>query len=317
MKAIVCTKYGPPEVLQIKEVEKPIPKNNEVLIKINATAVTASDCIIRSFHMPGRRKFPVKQIQGFMMRLVVGFNKPKNPIIGLVFSGDVESVGKNIEQFKPGDQVYGYSGFSFGTYAEYKCISEKESSRGVLALKPTNMSYEEDAAIPYGGILAMHFLKRGNIQSGDKVLIYGASGAIGTTAVQLAKCYGAEVTGVCSSTNLDLVKSLGADKVIDYTNEDSIHRVETYDFVFDAVGENKSSELKVRCRKALSHNGKYASVDDGIIKLNSEYLVQLREFIEAGNIKAVIDSRYQLEQIVEAHKYVDKGHKKGNVVISI
>ena len=317
MKAIVCTKYGPPEVLQLKEVEKPIPKNNEVLIKIKATAVTASDCIIRGFNMPGRLGFPKKQIMELMMRLVVGITKPRNPIIGLVLSGDIESVGKDIKQFEKGDQVYGFTGYSFGAYAEYKCMSEKESTRGCLATKPSNMSHEEAAAISYGGILATHFMKSGNIQRGQKVLIYGASGAIGTTAVQLAKCYGAEVTGVCSSKNFELVKSLGADKVIDYTKEDSKSRLETYDFVFDAVGENKSSELKEQCRQALSLNGKYASVDDGTLKLHAEYLVQLKGFIEAGNVKAVIDRSYPLEQIAEAHRYVDKGHKKGNVVITV
>ena len=317
MKAVVCTKYGPPDVLQLKEVEKPTPKNNEVLIKIRATAVTASDCIIRGFKMPGRLGFPKKQIMELMMRLYVGFTKPRNPIIGLVLSGDIESVGKDVKQFKKGDQVYGFTGYSFGAYAEYKCMSEKESTRGCLAIKPNNISHEEAASVSYGGVLATHFMKSGNIQSGQKVLIYGASGAIGTTAVQLAKCYDTEVTGVCSSINLELVKSLGADKVIDYTKEDSKNRLETYDFVFDAVGENKSSELKVQCRKSLSHNGKYVSVDDGTLKLRSEYLVQLKEFVEAGNLKAVIDSRYPLELIAEAHGYVDKGHKKGNVVITV
>ncbi len=316
MKAIVCTKYGPPEVLQVKDVEKPIPKKNEVLIKIEATAVTASDCIIRGFKMPGKLGFPKKQIMGFMMRLFVGFTKPRNPVIGLVFSGEIESIGKDIKHFKKGDKVYGFTGYSFGTYAEFKCMSEKESKRGCLAIKPKNISHEEAAAISYGGILATHFMG-GNIQSGHKVLIYGASGAIGTTAVQLAKCYGAEVTGVCSSTNLEMVKSLGADKVIDYTKDDSINQVETYDFILDAVGENKSSELKVQCRKALNPNGKYVSVDDGALELHSEYLINLKEFIEAGNIKVVIDRSYPLEEIVKAHRYVDKGHKKGSVTIAV
>jgi len=259
----------------------------------------------------------MKQMKEFMMRLVVGFTKPRNPIIGLVLSGDIESVGKDVKQFKQGDQVYGMTGFGFGAYAEYKCMAEKESTRGCLAIKPSNMSHEEAAAISYGGILATHFMKSGNIQSGQRVLIYGASGAIGTTAVQLAKCHGAEVTGVCSTENLELVKSLGADIVIDYKKEDSNNRLETYDFVFDAVGEDKSSELKVQCRKALGQDGKYASVDDSLLKYRSEYLIQLKEFIEAGKVKAVIDSRYPLEQIAEAHRYVDKGHKKGNVVITV
>jgi len=317
MKGIICAKYGPPEVLQLKEVEKPIPKNNEVLIKIHATCVTASDCIIRGFNMPGKLRFPKKQIMELMMKFYVGFKKPRKPILGLVLSGEIESAGKDIKQFKIGDQVYGFTGFSFGAYAEYKCQLEKESTRGCLAIKPSNMSYEEAAAISYGGILATHFMKKGNIKSGQKVIIYGASGSIGTAAVQLAKCYGAEVTGVCSSINFELVKSLGADKVIDYTKEDSKKLLETYDFVFDAVGENKSSELKMQCRKALTKNGVYASVDDGTLKLHSDNLVQLREFIEAGQIKATIDSSYPIEQIVEAHRYVDKGHKKGSVVITL
>ncbi len=317
MKAIICTKYGPPEVLQLKDVEKPVPKDNEVLIKIHATAVTASDCIVRGFNIPGNLRFPKKQIMGLMMRIAIGFTKPRNPILGLVLSGDIESVGKDIKRFKKGDQVYGFTGYSFGAYAEYVCMSEEESKRGCLAMKPTTMSHEEAAAISYGRVLATHFMKSGNIQNGQKVLIYGASGAIGTTAVQLAKSFGAEVTGVCSSINLEMVKSLGADKVIDYTKEDSKNRLETYDFVFDAVGENKSSELKMQCRKALSNNGKYVSVDDGTLKLHSEYLVQLRDLIEAGKLIPVIDRTYTLEQIVEAHRYVDKGHKKGNIVIII
>jgi NADPH:quinone reductase-like Zn-dependent oxidoreductase len=317
MKAIVCTKYGPPEVLQLKEVEKPTPKNNEVLVKIRATAVTASDCIIRGFKIPVRHWFPKGLMMGLMMRFVVGFTKPRNPILGLVLAGDIESVGKDVKQFKKGDQVYGFTGFGFGAYAEYTCMHEKESTRGCLAMKPTTISYEEAAAVSYGGILATHYVKKGNIQSGQKVLIYGASGAIGTTAVQLAKYFGAEVTGVCSTTNLELVKSLGADKVIDYTKEDSINRGEFYDFILDAVGENKSSKLKVHCKKSLSQNGKYISVDDGSPKLRSEYLVLLKELIEEGHVKPIIDSRYSLEQIVEAHRYVDKGHKKGNVVITV
>ena len=317
MKAIVCTKYGPPEVLQLREVEKPVPKDDEVLIKIHATAVTASDCIVRGFNMPGRLRFPKKQIMKLMMGMAIGFTKPKNPIIGLIVSGEIESVGKEIKRFKKGDQVYGFTGNSFGAYAEYKCLSEKDSTKGCLAMKPTNMCHEEAASATYGGILATHFMKKGNIQSGQKVLIYGASGAIGTTAVQLAKYFGAEVTGVCSTSNFELVKSLGADKVIDYTKEDSINKLELYDFILDAVGEKKSSKLKIQCKKALSQNGKYISVDDGLVKLRSEYLISLKEIIEAGHFKTVIDKSYPLEQMVEAHRYVDKGHKKGNVVITV
>jgi NADPH:quinone reductase-like Zn-dependent oxidoreductase len=317
MKAIVCTKYGPPEVLKLRDVEKPVPKDNEVLIKIHATAVTASDCIVRGFNMPGRPRFPKKQIMELMMRIAIGFTKPRNSIIGLILSGEIESVGKDIKKFKKGDNVYGFTGFSFGAYAEYICMSEEESKRGCLAMKPTNMNHEEAASASYGGVLAMHFMNNWNIQNGQKVLIYGASGAIGTTAVQLAKSYGAEVTGVCSLKNFELVKSLGADKVIDYTKDDSINKLELYDYILDAVGKNKSSKLKIQCKNALSQNGEYISVDDGLLKLHSEYLLQLKEFIEAGNVKAVIDRSYPLEQIVEAHRYVDKGHKKGNVAITV
>ena len=316
MKAVVCTKYGPPEVLQLGELEKPIPKNDQVLIKIMATAVTASDCIIRGFKMPGALKFPQKQVMELMMRVAIGFTKPRKPL-GLVLSGEIESVGKDIKRFKKGDQVFGFTGFSMGAYAEYTCMSEKDSTRGCLAIKPSNMSYEQAAAISYGAVLATHFLKKGDIQSGQKVLIYGASGAIGTTAVQLAKCYGAQVSGVCSSRNFELVKSLGADKVIDYTKKDSVNMLETYDLVLDAVGKNKSSELKVQCKKALGPDGKYVSVDDGNVPLRAEYLDQVREFVEAGNIQVVIDRCYPLEEIVEAHRYVDQGHKKGNVVITL
>ena len=317
MKAVVCTKYGPPEVLELAEMEKPVPKSDQVLINVKATAVTASDCIIRAFKMPGDHKFPVKQFMELMMGVALGFTKPKNPIIGLVLAGDIESVGQDVKLFKKGDQVYGFTGYSMGAYAEYTCMSEKESTRGCLAIKPSNMSYEQAAAVSYGGILATHYLKKGNIQNGESMLIYGASGAIGTTAIQLAKCYDAHITAVCSSRNFDLVKSLGADKVIDYTKKDSINMLEVYDFVLDAVGKNKSSELKVQCKKALKPDGRYVSVDDGNVKLSSAYLVQLGEFIEAGKVTVAIDRRYPLEEIVEAHRYVDKGHKKGNVVITL
>ena len=317
MKAIICTKYGPPEVLQLQEVEKPTPKNNEVLIKIQATAVTASDCIIRGFNLPGKPRFPQKQIMELMMGFYIGFSKPRNPIIGLVLSGTIESVGKDVKQFKKDDHVYGFTGYSMGAYAEYKCMREKESTQGCLAIKPGNISHEEAVAVTYGGILSMHFIKKMNIKSGQKVLIYGASGAIGTIAIQLAKYFGAEVTAVCSASNTELVKSLGADKTIDYMKDDSIKKLELYDFVLDAVGRNKSSKLKIQCKKALKRNGKYISVDDGDVKLRSQYLIQLKEIIEAGHLKAVIDSRYPLEQIVQAHRYVDKGHKKGSVVITI
>jgi len=262
MKAVVCTKYGPPEVLQLKEVGKPVPKDNEVLIKIHATAVTASDCIIRGFNMPGDHKFPVKQIMGIMMRFYVGFTKPKNPILGLVLSGEIESPGKDIKRFKAGDQVYGMTGYSFGGYAEYKCMNEKESKTGCLAIKPNNMSHEEAASVSYGGILAIHYMKKMNIKSGQKVLIYGASGAIGTVAVQIANSLEAEVTGVCGSSNAELVKSLGADKIIDYTDEDSVNKLEVYDFILDAAGKNKKSNLKTASKKALKAQQPKAQAQD-------------------------------------------------------
>ncbi|HET6443219.1 MAG TPA: NAD(P)-dependent alcohol dehydrogenase [candidate division Zixibacteria bacterium] len=312
MKAIVCTIYGPPEVLQLQEVEKPTPKDDEVLVKIYATAVTASDCIVRGFKLP--RWHPL----GFMMGLVVGFSAPRNPVLGMVLAGEVESVGQKVSRFTMGDQVYGSTVKSsndirFGAYAQY--ISLPEDS--LITIKPTNLTYEEAAAIPYGFGLAISYLKKGNIEYRQKTLIYGASGAIGTTAVQLAKAFGVEVTGVCSTRNLDLVRSLGADKVIDYTNEDALPRGERYDLVLDAVGKSKSSKLKEECQKALTPDGKYISVDDGSPKNSIEELSFLNELVETGKLKAVIDRSYPLEEIVEAHRYVDQEHKRGNVVINV
>ena len=309
MKAIVCTKYGPPEVLQLREVEKPTPKNNEVLIKVYATAVTASDCLMRRSDLP--------LIMSLGRGLAAGFKKPRRPVWGAVVAGEIEAVGIDVKLFKKGDQVYGSTGLRLGAYAEYACMPEAKLLTGCLAIKPSTMSYEEAAAVPYGALLASHFMDKGNIRSGQKVLVYGASGAIGTTAVQLAKYLGAEVTAVCSTTNLALVKSLGADKVIDYTRDDSLSSLELYDFVFDAVGKRKSSKLKLQCKNALTQTGKYASVDGGMPWPRAEYLVRLKEIIEAGQFKAVIDRCYPLEQMAEAHRYVDQGHKKGNVIITV
>ncbi|NDJ77580.1 MAG: NAD(P)-dependent alcohol dehydrogenase [Chloroflexi bacterium] len=317
MRAVICTKYGPPEVLQLAEVEQPTPKDDEVRIKIFATAVTASDGIVRGF------KLPIWHPLGLLMGLVVGFGKPRNPILGMVLAGEVEATGQDVAQFKVGDPVFASTGTRFGCYAEYICLPEK-SKKGlpaqipsVMTLKPTNMTYEEAAALPYGGLLALLFLRKGNIQSGQNVLIYGASGAIGTAAVQIARAFGNTVTGVCSTRNIEMVQSLGANRVIDYTAEDATSKLERYDLVLDAVGKRKSSALKKRCKEALTPQGQYVSVDDGNPKPTLELLTTIKDLVEAGKIKPIIDRTYPLEQMAEAHRYVDTGHKKGNVVITV
>ena len=331
MKAIVCTKYGPPDVLQLKEVDKPTPKENEILIKIFATTVTAGDITTRS----GMKGIP--PLMRFFAKLMTGFGKPKKPILGMEFAGEIEEVGNDVTLFKKGDQVFGTpTGLDVGTYTEYMCSPEKPLSKksafgsNVVVIKPTNISYEEAAAVPIGGLTALHFLKRGKIERGQKVLIYGASGSVGTFAVQLAKYFGAEVTGLCSTTNIEMVKSIGADKVIDYTQEDFSKIGETYDIIFDTVGKSSYSDVKKSLKKkgvylqavmSLGHIirslGSSIKVVGGVATEQTEDLLFLKELIEAGKLKAVIDKRHPFEEIVEAHRYVDQRHKKGNVVITI
>ncbi len=322
MKAIVCTRYGPPEVLQLREVEKPIPKDNEVLIRIHAATVTKGDCELRSFNLPLLWKL--------ILRIGFGIRAPRKKILGQELAGEIESVGNTVTMFKKGDQVFANTGLHLGAYAEYDCLPEK----GLIATKPANMTYEEAAAVPVGGLHALQYLKKANIQTGQKLLVIGAGGSIGTVAVQLAKYYGAEVTGVDSSGKLDMLRSIGADHAIDYTREDFTKNGEKYDVIFDTVG--KSSYLG--SMRSLKEKGIYLLGNPGLSQMirapltsrrsskrvvgrmepyRAEDLIFLKELIEDGKIRSVIDRRYPLEETVEAHRYVDTGQKTGNVVITV
>ncbi len=308
MKAIICSEYGAPEVLQIKEVEKPMPRDDEVLIKVKATTVHIGDTKIRRFE-PGLgafRDFLFKPL----MRFMIGFRKPRKKILGMELAGDIVSVGKKVTKFKPGDAVFASTEFRLGAYAEYCCLQENAA----IALKPVNMTYEEAAPVSNAGLTALINLRKANIQKGQKVLIYGASGSVGTCAIQLALYFGAEVTAVCSTINLELVRSLGAVKAIDYMKTDFTKTGKVYDVIFDTVG--KIPLLKRRI--ALTRKGKFLTslALSGNIKLKAKDLNFLKELCESGKLKTVIDRVYPMEQIIEAHRYVDKGHKKGNVIIT-
>ncbi len=331
MKAIVFTKYGPPEVLELKEVEKPTPKNNEILIRVYATSINYGDILVRNFRKVSPRKFNMPFLFWFFAKIFIGFRKPKITIPGSEFSGEIESIGKDVKLFKQGDPVFGYLGQNMGANAEYICMP----GAGCVTLKPANMTYEEAAAVPYGAIMALNLLRKVNIQPGQKVLINGASGGIGSAAVQLARSlFGAEVTGVCSTPRLESVKSLGADKVIDYTKEDFAQSGETYDLVFDILGKSSFS----RCKNSLKQNGRYLLASFKMKQLfqmlwtslisskkvicaiapgSTGDLISVKELIEAGKIKSIIDRCYPLEQAAEAHRYVEKGQKTGNVVLTL
>ena len=322
MKAIIYTKYGSPDVLQLKEVAKPTPKDNEILIKTQATTVTSGDWRVRSLNVP--LGF------GLMSRLVFGILRPRQPILGTEIAGEVESIGKDVSKFKVGDRVFAFDGANMGCYAEYKCLSQD----GAVALKPDNLTYDEAAAMSFGGTTALDFFKRGKLQSGEKVLVNGASGSVGTAAVQLAKHFGADVTGVCSTANVELVKSLGADRVIDYTKDDFTKDRQTYDIIVDTVGTAPFS----RSNGSLKAGGRLLMVLGGLPDMlqipwvamtsskrviagpaaeRAEDLRFLADLAESGEFKPIIDRRYPFDRIVEAHSYVDTGRKKGNVIITM
>jgi len=331
MKAIVCTEYGPPDVLQLKEAEKPTPKDNEILISVYATSVNYGDIIARNFKEVSPRKFNMPFLFWLIAKISFGLGKPKIKILGSEFAGEIEATGKDVKRFKEGDLVFGYLGQSMGAYAEYLCMP----GDACVANKPANMTYEEAAVVPMGAIMALHLLReKGNIKPGQKVLVNGASGSIGSAAVQIAKTFGAEVTGVCGTPRLEFVKSLGADKVIDYTKEDFTQSGETYDLIFDVLGKGSFS----RSKSSLSQNGCYLFASFKMKQLfqmlwtsmigskkvicalapgSTEDLISVKDFIEAGKIKSIIDRSFPFKQAAEAHRYVEQGHKKGNVVITV
>ena len=330
MKAIVYTEYGSPDVLHLSEVEKPAPKDTEILIRSQATTVNFGDMLARNFKAVSPRQFNMPFFFWLPARLAFGISKPRKHILGSEFAGEVEAVGAAVTRFKKGDQVFGYVGEGMGAYAEYRCMPED----GCVAIKPANLSYAEAAVIPYGSIMALSLLRKAKIQSGQKVLINGASGGVGSAAVQLARHFGAEVTGVCGTPRLEFVKALGADHVIDYTKEDFTQSGETYDLIFDILGKSSFS----RCKRSLKPNGiqllasfkmkqlfqmLWTSLigDKKVICASAPGsladLISVKELVEAGKIKAIIDRCYPLEQAAEAHRYVEQGHKQGQVVITV
>lgn len=330
MKAIVYTEYGNPDVLQLKQVEKPTPKDDDILIRVRAVPVGFGDIIVRKFNQISPRQFHMPFLFWLFARMVFGFRKPKKTVLGGEFAGEVAAVGKAVTRFKVGDAVFGYPGQNMGANAEYLCMAED----GLVALKPANMTYEEAAAVPYGALTALSLLRKVDIQPGQKVLINGASGGIGSAAVQLAKHFGAEVTGVCSTRNMELVKALGADKVIDYTREDFTNNGETYDLIFDILGKSAFS----RCKRSLKQNGRYLLASFKFKQLRQmiwtsklnrkkvicalsnerpEDLTFIRELVEAGKLKSILDRCYPLEQTAEAHRYVESGRKTGSVIITL
>lgn len=310
MKAILCPKYGTAEVLQLVQVNKPKPKDDEVLIKVYATSVTNSDIFIRSSILTSK-------LMQLPFRLMMGIKGPRNKIIGEVFAGKVEAFGSKIKRFKKGDNVYGLTGFSLGAYADYMCMKEKDSKQGCVALMPTNCTFEEATSAAYGGLLALQFMEKYELTNDSKVLIYGASGTTGTIAVQYAHYLGSDVTGVCSAKNVQFVKSLGSKAVLDYTLDESIDQLEKYDFILDAVGKGKKSFLKMKLKKSLKKSGKFVSIDDDALVLDSDRLSRISKLVSSGEIKPITDKIYPFSKIIEAHKYVETGHKRGNVAVTV